>query len=194
MKNSKNEIQHFNFELEKVLGLSKKMKNNEESIEYLRKILRLKKNNKTIIDNSLDNPDYDFVTEVKAEIKRLKRTDGKSEKGKTEIKNTDNIVQIISKSGVSDIVRIFEAMFDSHIISMKTEVTQIAKMFFSDPLEAKNFTDQYYARKNDNDKFNRNSNSKELVKFIEIIIEKSFNKKETILDELADHIAKVRKS
>lgn len=72
MKNRNNDFKHFNFELDKVLTFSRGLKNNDESIDYLQKTLRLKKNNKTIIDHSLDDPEYDFVAEVKAEIKRLR--------------------------------------------------------------------------------------------------------------------------
>lgn len=118
----KSEISHFNFELEKVLESARKLKSTEESIEYLQKILRLKKNNKTIIDNSLDNPDYDFVVEVKAEIKRLKRIDGKNEKRKDEkiiprikdVKALDNLVWW--KGTEPQIIFLFELLFNSDLI------------------------------------------------------------------------------
>lgn len=122
MKNRKTEILHFNFELEDVLAHSKTFKSAGESLEYLQRILRFKKNNKTIIDNSLDNPNYDFVTEVKAEIKRLKRIDGKNEKrkdekiipGKKDVKTLDNLVWW--KGTEPQIIFLFELLFNSDLI------------------------------------------------------------------------------
>ncbi len=122
MKNEKNEIHHFNFELEDVLTHAKKLKSVNESIEYLQKILRLKKNNKTIIDNSLDNPDYDFVAEVKAEIKRLKGNDGisakrdgeKNTERKKDDKTIDNLVWW--KGTEPQIIYFFELLFNAQLI------------------------------------------------------------------------------
>lgn len=122
MKNGKTEIHHFNFELEDVLAHAKKLKSVNESIEYLQKILRLKKNNKTIIDNSLDNPDYDFVAEVKAEIKRLKGNDSKNNKRdgekNTEIKKDNKTIDNLVwwKGTEPQIIYLFELLFNAQLI------------------------------------------------------------------------------
>lgn len=129
MKNGKSEIAHFNFELEEVLEHAKKLKSTDQSIEYLQRILRLKKNNKTIIDNSLDDPDYDFVTEIKSEIKRLKRLDGKKEKrnrkneaDKENTKLTTNDNRIWWKGTEPQIVYLFDLLFNSQLID-RTQFT-----------------------------------------------------------------------
>ena len=122
MKTNKNEIQHFNFELDKVLDFSRKSAKVGESLEYLQKILRIKKNNKTILDHSLDHPDYDFVTEVKAEVKRLRSVEGKRGKRKDEkintgmmnVKNLDNLVWW--KGTEPQIIYFFELLFHTQLI------------------------------------------------------------------------------
>lgn len=185
----------FNFVREKVIAKCGEFETVEDQVKYLRFVLKEKKNNPPEIDENVGlKPSFEEFMQWEIEEKVTKKHDEEKEKANNEIINDDSVIKIISKSGVSDIVRIFEAMYDANLIAMNTEVTQIAKIFFTEPLKLKNFADQYYARKDDIENFERNSNSKELVKFVKILIEKSFNKKELILNELTRHIEQVRKT
>lgn len=136
----------------------------------------------------------DLYMEDNSLRKKLEKEIEKIKKELSSVEQLGAIVKISSKTGITDIVRIFEAMMDAHLISMDTEVTQIANIFFKEKLDAKKFADQYYARKDDIDNYNRNSNSKELVNFVKVLLEKSFNKKGSVLDDIINHIEKIRKN
>jgi hypothetical protein len=82
-------------------------------------------------------------------------------------------------------------MVQSGIISSKTEASKIARIFFTEPFEKDKFARKLTANRNDIEKSEHNSNSKELIEFTKILIEKSFNKKENVLRQLDSHINKL---
>jgi hypothetical protein len=109
----------------------------------------------------------------------------------SEIKSSKKIT---IKAGVTDIVRIFEAMKEAEIISKKTEVSQIADLFFNTAEDKKKFIATYNARKSDITNLDRSSNSTELEEFIITLIEKSFVNKDKVLENLVSHIEQLQKN
>lgn len=107
---------------------------------------------------------------------------------------SSDIVKIVGKTGLIDISRIFIAMEKSGIISSKTEASQIARIFFSEPIDKEKLARKFISNRNDQDKNQRNSNSNELAEFIKILIENNFNKKEKVLSDLETHINKLQKN
>jgi hypothetical protein len=126
-----------------------------------------------------------------------KKLEKEIEKAKSEISNTEQIgtiVKIKGKYGLVDIARIFEAMKEAGIISTKTEVSQIAQVFFSDALDRNKFVTKYNATKSDFKNNMTNSNSAELLDFIKILISNSLDKKKSELLELEKHISNLQKN
>lgn len=179
------EFKTFNFKREEVIKECERMVTLEEQLRYLRFVLKEKYNQPTELDYNI-NIKPTFEDFIRAEIEYREYLLKLPEKNQT------GLVKIKGKT--VDIVRIFEAMMDAKIISSKTEIPQLAKIFFVEPLEGKKFVDQYYARKDEINDIGRNSNSRELVDFVKKLIEKSFSKKEKILDELAEHILQLNKN
>jgi len=87
-----------------------------------------------------------------------------------------------------DIVRIFEAMFATGIISAKTEIKQIAQLYFNDPLDIDKFVDNYNSQKSRIGYNASKSNSPNLKLFIE---ELSKGLKEKDVDEIIDYLGKL---
>ena len=77
-----------------------------------------------------------------------------------------NIERMKVKSSLTDVVRIFEAMKESEIISNKTPVKEFAAMFFHEPTEKYLFERNYNATKSRLKNDGSSSNSDELVEFI----------------------------
>lgn len=107
-------------------------------------------------------------------------------------KDIGGLVKIIGKVGLADVTRIFEAMKQSGIISSKTEVSQIARIFFSSKEDTKSFIAKYNATKRDIVKNEANSKSDELLEFIKLLISTSFDKREHELNEIEKHILKIK--
>ncbi len=125
---------------------------------------------------------------------KLEREIEKANKELSSIELLGNIVKIKGKYGLVDIARIFEAMKNAGIISTKTEVSQIAQIFFTDTLERTKFITKYNSTKSDIKKNFTNSNSTELVEFVKILISSSFDKKGSELLELEKHISELQKN
>ena len=84
-------------------------------------------------------------------------------------------------------------MKEAEIISKtKTEVSQIAEIFFSETIDKKKFEALYNARKSDTYGLGRNSKSTELEKFIMLLIEKSFSKNNKVLEMFIKLIEKLQ--
>lgn len=175
----------FNFEREEIEKKCEAYATLNEQIRYLECVLKEYKTNPPDLDvNYGISPTFEEW--IEGQLRWLSYLINEPES------KVEGFVKIIGK--MSDIVRIFEAMKEAQIVSMKTEVTQIAKLFFNDPLEAKKFTNQYYARKDDIADNKRLSRSPELKQFINNLIEKSFNQKKDVLMEISNHIDKLLKN
>jgi len=124
--------------------------------------------------------------------KRLEKEIEKLEKEVKGIEEEGSIVKIAGKYGLVDITRIFEAMKEAGIISTKTEVSQIARIFFAEKLKQKDFISKYNSAKKDIKKDFSSSKSKELLEFLKILITVCYNSKEYELLELETHISKLQ--
>lgn len=165
----------------------RKIESNRDKIAFLSLVLREYHNNDVYkFDLTLKKgmPPTTLERELKADIEHLERLDN-TQTGKSSEKL---IPPIHSKVSMSDIVRIFEAMREAEIISFKTEVKQIAQMFFKYP----GFEGSYNSTKSRIEKNESQSNSKELEKFIKILCEKSFKKKGKVLDSIIEYLEKLQ--
>lgn len=184
------------FKYEDVIQHCNAIEDMEDQIKYLHCVLHEWKNNRPELDpNGGMVPNFEERIKNDIEIREkliLGEGTGRTEKDFQNI--NENIVKITGKYGPTDITRIFEAMKTANIISLKTEVPQIARIFFADPAKRKELESMLYARKRDTVEMDRNSNSQELVEFIKILIEKSFSKKENVLEELIRHIELLQKN
>lgn len=183
------DIPVYEFDLDKVIEHAESLPDLTDQKEYYQKVLEIKKNNKTIIDHSIGDTARDFVQEINGRIEEIDEMLAEND----ELARTDDIVKITGKYGPTDITRIFEAMKKAKIISTKTEVTQIARIFFAKPLEQKKFQAGYNAKKNKLEKEKSNSNSQELLNFLKILIKEGFSKKDKDLEELLNHIEELQK-
>lgn len=100
------------------------------------------------------------------------------------------IVKINSK-GLTDIVRIFEAMKEAEIISYKTEVSQIINIFFSEPKEIMKESKIYDGSKSHIINQQSKTNSKPFTNFIKILTESLKDKEQ---EEIIKHIENLQKN
>lgn len=183
------DIPVYEFDLDKVIKHAESLPDLTDKKDYYQKVLEIKKNNKTIIDHSIGDTERDFVQEIKSRITAIDEELAEDE----ELAGTGSIVKITGKYGPTDITRIFEAMSEAGIISKKTEVTQIARIFFADPKKRLALEKAIHARKKDTVEAGRSSNSEELLEFTKILISKSFHKKDAFLEKLVRHIEDLQK-
>jgi len=83
-------------------------------------------------------------------------------------KSTPDKISIIEEQ--INIVRIFEAMYSSGIISAKTEIKQIAQLFFSNTRDIDKFVTNYNRLKKIILDKDPRSNSKKITKFIKLLL------------------------
>lgn len=102
--------------------------------------------------------------------------------------------RIKTKSSFSDIVRIFEGMKATGIISIKTPVKEFAELFFSDISDKLYFERKYNSTKNRIEKEKSSSNSKELLYFILYLIEKAYKGKEEELEKIIKYAEEMQKN
>ena len=102
----------------------------------------------------------------------------------------EGLVKINGK--MSDIVRIFEAMKKTEIISTMTEVVKIGRIFFRDNTNMKKFVDAYKGRKSDTIKLERSTTSEPLVEFVKELVKISFKGRNDELDSLRSFLEKMR--
>ncbi len=174
----------FDFIREEVMKCCNELETIEEQIRYLSFVLLEKQNNPPELDENIGlKPTFeDFMhNEIKYRKLMLKLGD----------KQTQGLIKITGK--IPEVVRIFEAMKDAEIISLKTESAQIGRIFFSEKLEVKNFASTYNARKKDLIEEERSTSSEPLLKFINNLIEISYKSKPEFLDNITNHIEGIRK-
>ena len=172
----------YDFIREKVIECCNELTTIEEQISYLSFVLLEKINRPTEIDENIGlKPTFEEF--IKNEIKYRKLI---LKLGDTQ---TEGLTKITGR--ISEVVRIFEAMKRADIISLKTEATQIGRIFFSERADVKNFDIKYNARKKDIVEEERSTASEPLLKFVFSLIDISFMGKPEILDKISDHIAKM---
>jgi hypothetical protein len=141
---------------------------------------------------SKDNPNF-IIDGIKKIKMHLEFDSERMLMDKNEIDN-DDIERIKILSSMSDVVRILEAKKKAGIISTKTEVKQIAKMFHTETADSFLFEKKYNATKNRLEKEKSSSNSQPLVYFIKILCEEAFHNKEKQIEEIIGHLEGLQKN
>ena len=118
-------------------------------------------------------PKEEIIEFTEDELKLIKETPKLSEvKTKpTKVTRVSKPAQdkILISTEQVDIVRICEAMYSSGIISAKTEIKQIAQLFFSDPKDIEKFVSNYNSQKKKILDQDSESNDQNLIHFIKIL-------------------------
>ena len=131
---------------------------------------------------------------IEKETSNKEGTKTVKEEGKDEkLSNNMSRCKIKILSYKADIVRIFEAMFEADIISSKTTIKQIAEIFFNEIPEQIKFVNKYYSTRDQIKKKDSSSNSDRMLKFVMILIEKNFKKKEKELEKLIYFLIRLKK-
>ncbi len=139
---------------------------------------------KNIIDG-LENMRYKFEEEVAI----IETVDSKEEKAAL---GTGN--RIKAKSGITDIVRIFEAMKEEEVIWSNTPVKDIAELFFIESADKYLFEKRYNSIKSRLKKEESSSNSEALIRFVITLCRKSFNDKEYALEKIIRSLEEIQKN
>ena len=85
----KSTIEVFEFDIDKVLEYGNKIEDLEERKKYFKKVLKIKKNNKTILDHSIGDRERYFVEEVRAEIEDINLSEIVEKKNVDKKENVD---------------------------------------------------------------------------------------------------------
>ena len=173
----------FDFIREEIMEYCSELPSIEEQIGYLAFVLKEWKNNPPELDQNIRRtPAFEIFIQNEIEFRKfLLETDNML---------TPGVVKITGR--VPEVVRIFEAMKSSEIISLKTEASQIGKIFFSERIDVKTFAAKYNARKKDLIEEERSTTNESLLKFVNDLIETSYKGKPEMLDKLSGHIERVR--
>jgi len=175
----------FNFIREEVMQYCNDLPMIEEQIAYLCFVLLTKKNHPPELDENIGlKPTLEDFIENEIDFRKFMLT--------LSNKQTEGITKMRGK--MAEVVRIFEAMKTSEIISLKTEAAQIGRVFFSEKMDIKSFALKYNARKKDLIEEERSTSSEPLVKFVNDLIEISFKGKTEILDKISTQIERVKKN
>jgi len=113
---------------------------------------------------------------------------------KEEMAGMNEIDRISLKTSMADIVRIFEAMKEAGIISLKTEVKQIAELFFGEVADKNSFEKKYNATKCRIKKEESASKSAELFQFIITVINKSYKGKGAEIERIIKYLETMQKN
>ncbi len=157
----------------------------EERIKYYEAVIH----ELYVVRSAFKRDLYMEETSIKKQLeKELEKT--KQEIDREEM-NSD-IIRIRTTLSVSDLARIFESLLMTKLISEKTEIKQIMRLFFSSQaIQAK--AKQYSNRKNDTILLTNPSEKNDLAEFIKKLLELSYKGKPDILDEIIDHAEKLRR-
>ncbi len=169
----------FDFIREKVMECCNELPTIKEQLSYLNFVLLEKKNRPAELDENIGlKPTFEKFIQNEIEYRKFLL--------KLEEEETIGLIRI--RGRVSDVVRIFEAMKKADIISLKTEATQIGRIFFSEKVDIKDFATKYNARKKEIRDEERSTSSEPLLKFIYSVIETNFKGKPEILDLILEHV------
>ena len=174
----------FDYKREEVMEYCDKLPTIEEQIRYLGFVLLEKKNQPPELDWNIGRmPTFEKFLKNEISYRKLLL--------KTGNKQTPSLVKITGK--LSEVVRIFDAMKTAGIISMRTEASQIGRIFFTEKIDIKNFASKFNARKKDLIEEERSTASEFLLNFINNLIEISYKGKPGMLDKITEHIECIRK-
>jgi hypothetical protein len=174
----------FDFIREEIMEYCSELPSIEDQIGYLAFVLKEWKNNPPELDQNIRRiPAFEIFIQNEIEFRKLLL--------ETDNMLTPGVVKITGR--VPEVVRIFEAMKSSEIISLKTEASQIGKIFFSEKFDVKTFAAKYNARKKDLIAEERSTRSETLLKFLKGLIEISYKGNPEMLDKISEHIERVRK-
>lgn len=173
----------FNFEREEIEKKCEAYATLNEQIRYLECVLKEYKTNPPDLNVNFGiSPTFEEW--IEAQLRWLSYLINESES------KVEGFVKINGK--MSDIVRIFEAMKKTEIISTMTEVVQIGRIFFRDNTNMKKFVDAYKGRKSDTIKLERSTTSEPLVEFVKELVKISFKGRNDELDSLRSFLEKMR--
>ncbi len=102
--------------------------------------------------------------------------------------------RIMIKSSLADVVRIFETMKATGIISLKTEVKQFAELFFYEVTDKISFEKKYNATKSRMKKEGSSSKSEELFIFVITMINTSYKGKGAEIERIIKHLEAMQKN
>ena len=125
------------------------------------------------------------------EIKKVDEEKKEEEKDRKKGKSFSSY-RIKITTSIADMVRVFEAMYESGMISVKVPIRVISELFFDEIPEQNKFVNKYHSTKDQMKKKDSSSNSDKLLKFILILARKSFKKKAK-LDKLIGQLMELRK-
>ncbi|MHB8579444.1 MAG: hypothetical protein ACYDA4_06250 [Ignavibacteriaceae bacterium] len=174
----------FDFIREEIMEYCDKLPSIEDQIRYLAFILKEWKNNPPELDQNIRRtPAFGIFIQNEIDYRQLLL--------ETSSNSTHGVVKITGR--VPEVVRIFEAMKSSEIISLKTEASQIGRIFFNKKIDVKTFAAKYNARKKDLIEDERSTTNKSLFKFVTNLIEISYKAKPDMLDKISEQIERVRR-
>lgn len=173
----------FDFVREDILNKCEEFELLTDQIKYLECVLKEYKTNPPELDENYGIiPSLEEWIESHLRWRKFLLDEPKS--------NAAGLTKIKGKNIDIDITRIFEAMIESGMISSKTAVKQIVRIFFSEKMDIENNEASYNARAKEIES-GRRSNSKTLMKFIQVLIEKSYQGKDNSIFELQEFLAKL---
>ncbi|MGA9292637.1 MAG: hypothetical protein WCE54_10565 [Ignavibacteriaceae bacterium] len=132
-------------------------------------------------------------SENKEETERIQEAVPCEEKaeGHTDVISSNKILILTKKA---DIVRIFDAMYDTDMISTQSTIKQIAELFFNEVKAKTDFVKIYNSTKDQMEKNESSTNSKKILRFIMLLAERSFRHKRKELDQLINFLVTLRKN
>gem|GEM_PF-5769224 len=178
----------FEYNREEIIQYCNKLTTLEEQIRYLGFVLLERKNNPPELDcNAGKIPTLENYIKNEISYRKLLLKTCNAQRGV----RAAEVVKITGR--IPDVVRIFEAMKAAEIISLKTEATQIGRIFFNEKIDVKEFASRFNARKKDLIEEERSTTSESLLIFINTLIDISYKGKPEFLDKIANHIDCVRR-
>ena len=173
------EIKKFHQTKEEAPLIEEKLESTEETTEPIKEIPESAEETAEPKEEILElteeiaEPKEEIIEFTEDELKLIKETPKLSEvKTKpTKVTRVSKPAQdkILISTEQVDIVRICEAMYSSGIISAKTEIKQIAQLFFSDPKDIEKFVSNYNSQKKKILDQDSESNDQNLIHFIKIL-------------------------
>ncbi|MEJ2616870.1 MAG: hypothetical protein P8Z35_18090 [Ignavibacteriaceae bacterium] len=132
-------------------------------------------------------------SENKEETERIQEAVQYEEKAEGQ-KDVISCSKILILTKKADIVRIFDAMYETDMISTQSTIKQIAELFFNEVKAKSDFVNTYNSTKDQMEKNESSTNSKKILRFIMVLAEKSFRHKRKELDQLIKFLTTLRKN
>lgn len=156
----------------------------EEKIKYYEDVI----NDLYVVHGAFDRDKY------MGENTLRKKLEHEIELAKHELKleeNLQDVVKIHTSLNISDLARIFESLKQTKLISDKTQITQIIRIFFSGK-EQTSKEKQYSNRRSDTIAGEKSTDSSDIAIFIKKLLELSYKGKTETLEEIISHAQKLK--